>query len=138
MTLARHLLTARPTELTLSPVERFIAAVVHGRHQLEEQVGGLALERDAGHLVDHHERHSAEAPKLGFETSGAWAPPSRSTHCAAVANATRCPASHARMPSAIDRWLLPVPGDRRNTALGLASMKSRAPKWATTSARTLR
>lgn len=30
-------------------------------------------------------------------------------HPAAVAKATRCPAWHARMPSPIDGWILPVP-----------------------------
>ena len=70
----------------------------------------------------------------GWRRPASWAAPRRSTHCAAVANATRCPARQARMPRAMERWLLPVPGGPRNTAFDVASMKSRAPRWATTSA----
>ena len=36
---------------------------------------------------------------------------SRATHSVAVANWTRCPARHARIETAIERCVLPVPGD---------------------------
>jgi carbamoylphosphate synthase large subunit len=38
------------------------------------------------------------------------ASPSAATHSVAVRNRTRWPARQARIPSAITRWLLPVPG----------------------------
>ncbi len=44
--------------------------LVAGRHQLEEQVGGLALERDVAHLVDDDERHPGEAAQLVLELAG--------------------------------------------------------------------
>ncbi len=44
---------------------------------------------------------------------------------------TRCPATQARIPRAIDRCDLPVPGGPANTAFDLASMKSSTPRWAT-------
>jgi len=37
------------------------------------------------------------------------ASPSFATHSVAVAKATLCPARQARIPSAIERWLLPTP-----------------------------
>jgi hypothetical protein len=40
-----------------------------------------------------------------------WASSSRLTHCWAVPNATRYPCWQARIPSAIERWVLPVPGE---------------------------
>src|SRR6266508_4949207 len=46
-----------------------------------------------------------------------WASPSRATHSVAVAKATRLPARQARIPSAIARWLLPVPGGPSRTTL---------------------
>src|SRR6266545_2870216 len=46
-----------------------------------------------------------------------WASPRRATHSVAVAKATRLPARQARIPSAIARWLLPVPGGPSRTTL---------------------
>ena len=43
-----------------------------------------------------------------------------STHSAAVANRTRCPAWQARIAMPIARCVLPVPGGPRNTTLSLA------------------
>ena len=52
----------------------------------------------------------------GWRRPASWAALRRSTHCATVANATRCPATQARMPKATERWDLPVPGGPKNTA----------------------
>ena len=53
----------------------------------------------------------------------------RATHSAAVANATRCPAWQARIPSPMASIVLPVPGGPRKIAFSLAVMKSRVPRW---------
>ena len=37
------------------------------------------------------------------------------------------------MPSPIERWVLPVPGGPRKTTFSFPAMKSRVPRWATTS-----
>ena len=108
--------------------------LVAGRDQLEEQVGGFAVEGDVADLVDDEERDAPEPAQLVVEPCRRRGPRrGGSTHSAAVAKATRCPARQARMPSAIARWVLPVPGGPKKTTLSLASMKSRVPRWATTS-----
>src|SRR4051812_33984296 len=38
-----------------------------------------------------------------------FASESRATHCVAVANCTRAPTRHARIDSAMAKWVLPVP-----------------------------
>jgi site-specific DNA recombinase len=43
---------------------------VAGGHELEEQVGGFALERDVADFVNDHERVAAEADEFGLESSG--------------------------------------------------------------------
>jgi site-specific DNA recombinase len=43
---------------------------VAGRHQLEEQVGGLALERDVADLVDDDQREASEASQFVLEFAG--------------------------------------------------------------------
>ena len=48
------------------------------------------------------------------------ASPSRATHWVAVANCTRCPARHARIPSAVAMWVLPVPGGPSRITFSLA------------------
>ena len=62
---------------------------------LEEQVGGLALERDVAHFVDDHQRNPAEADEPGWRTSGVMGGAEAVDHWAAVAKATRCPATQA-------------------------------------------
>lgn len=52
------------------------------------------------------------------------------THWAAVANATGCPVWQARIPSPMDRWVLPAPGGPRKTTLSLAVTRSRVPRCA--------
>lgn len=52
-----------------------------------------------------------------------WAAASRPTHSAAVAKQTRCPAWQARMPSPIDRCVLPVPGVIRGLILGWSRVR---------------
>src|SRR6266702_7025882 len=41
--------------------------LIPGRYQLEEQVGGLGLERDVSHFVDYHERVAAQPGQLGLQ-----------------------------------------------------------------------
>ena len=60
-----------------------------------------------------------------------WASPRRSTHSAAVANATRWPAWQARIEIPIARWVLPVPGGPEEHDVGaFGSMKSSVPRCA--------
>src|SRR4051794_33546549 len=56
---------------------------------------------------------------------------SSATHSVAVRNATRCPARQARMPKAIERWLLPVPGGPSRTTFSLPARKSSWPRCKT-------
>src|SRR5258708_6443022 len=64
------------TEDLAPAAEGFVGAddqagpLVSGRHQLEEQVGGLALERDVAHFVDDDERESSETTQLVLEFAG--------------------------------------------------------------------
>src|SRR6266508_701446 len=44
-------------------------AFVAGRHELEEQVGGLGLKRDVADLVDHQQRVAAKADQLWLQPS---------------------------------------------------------------------
>jgi hypothetical protein len=81
--------------------------------ELEEQVGGFGLERDVAGLVDDQERASRASSACSFPAAQAAA--SRSAHCDAVANRTRCPAWQARIAIPVARWVLPVPGGPRNT-----------------------
>src|SRR5215472_18356129 len=43
--------------------------LVAGGHQLEEQVGGLGLERDVADLVDDQQRVAAEPDQFGLQSS---------------------------------------------------------------------
>ena len=73
-------------------------AFVAGGDELEEQVGGFGFEGDVADFVDDEERDSGRGggARRGVGL-GVWASPRRSTHSAAVANATRWPAWQARM-----------------------------------------
>jgi hypothetical protein len=83
---------------------------VAGRDELEEQVGRLGLEGDVADLVDDDERVAPRRVSSLCRRSAWWASARRATHSAAVAKATRCPASQARSDSPMARWVLPVPG----------------------------
>ena len=86
------------------------ASFVAAGDQGEEQVRGLALEREVADLVDDQEAVALQAPQLGVERVAVLGCSRRSIHCWAVANATRWPAWQALIASAIARWVLPVPG----------------------------
>jgi hypothetical protein len=53
------------------PPERLVAGhdqagpLIPGRDQLEEQVGGLGLERDVAHFIDDQQRVAAQPDQLG-------------------------------------------------------------------------
>ena len=87
--------------------------VVAGRDQLEEQVGGLAVEGDVADLVDDEERDPSEAGELVVQVTLLVGLTETRHPLAAVAKATRWPAWHARMPSPVARWVLPVPAAPR-------------------------
>src|SRR5258708_22014062 len=63
-------------EYLAPPAERLIAGhdqagpLIPGRYQLEEQVGGLALERDVAGLIDDPDRIAAPPDQLGLQPSG--------------------------------------------------------------------
>ena len=57
-----------------------------------------------------------------------WASASRATHSVAVLKATRWPARQARIPSAIARWVLPVPGGPSRTTFSRPARKSSWPR----------
>ena len=60
----------------LAPAIRLVAgddergALVAGRDELEEQVGGLGFERDLADLVDDQQRVAAQPGQLSLEASG--------------------------------------------------------------------
>ena len=59
----------RPNGLLL--VTMRLARLVAGGDELEEQVGGLGLERDVADLVDDQERVAGQAGELGLQRAGA-------------------------------------------------------------------
>jgi hypothetical protein len=64
------------TEHLSPPAERLVAGhdqarpLIPGRYQLEEQVGGLGLERDVADLVDDQDGVTAEPGELGLKVPG--------------------------------------------------------------------
>ena len=85
------------------PAERFVGGddqrspFVAGGHQLEEQVGGLGLERDIAHFVDDKQRVAAQPDQFLLEAPGVMSFGQPGTHSEAVANRTRWPAWQARI-----------------------------------------
>src|SRR5258708_4230162 len=63
-------------EYLAPPAERLIAGhdqagpLIPGRYQLEEQVGGLGLERDVADLIDDQDGIAAQPDQLGLQPSG--------------------------------------------------------------------
>ena len=103
------------------------AAFVAARDEREEQVGGLAFERQVADLVDDEQAVALEAPSSSSRALRCWAASRRSTHCWAVANATRWPAWQALIASAIARWVLPVPGGPKKQTLACSAIQA---SWA--------
>jgi hypothetical protein len=62
--IAEHL-TPAPERLVAGDDHR--RPLVAGRHELEEEVGGLGLERDVADLVDDQQRIAAEPDEFGLE-----------------------------------------------------------------------
>jgi hypothetical protein len=102
--------------------------VSRGRHESEEQVGGLGFEGDVADLVDDQERVAPSRTSSCWSLPAWWASASRATHSLAVANRTRCPAWQARIAIPMARWVLPVPGGPRKTTFSFAATKSRVPR----------
>lgn len=100
---------------------------------MEHEVGGLGVEGDVAHLIDDDQRDAAEAAQLGLEAPQALRVEKARHHSVAVAKATRCPARQARMPSAIARCVLPVPGGPRRTTFSFPSRKSSCARCSTSS-----
>src|SRR4029079_15779714 len=75
-----------------------------------------------------NDHSSARARSASLGGAQRWASASRATHSVAVLNATRWPARQARIPGAIARWVLPVPGGPSSTTFSRRARKSSWPR----------
>ena len=100
--------------------------------EAEHQVGGFGVERDVADLVDDEQRDERQARSSASRLPWRLASERRATHWVAVANCTRWPARHARIESAIARWVLPVPGGPSRITFSRACRKSSCPRCSIT------
>src|SRR6185312_897199 len=114
------------------PAERLVAghdergALVAGRDELEEQVGGFGLERDVADLVDDQQRVAAQPDELGLQPTGV-------VGLGEAGDPFRSGGEQDPVPGLAgpDRqWVLPVPGGPRNTTLSRGVTKSSVPRCA--------
>jgi len=122
----------RPNGLLLVTIR--LALSYPGRDQLEEQVGGLGLERDVADFIDDQDGIAAQAGELGLQPSGVVGLGEPGYPLGGGGERDPVPglAGPDRQAGGQVRLACPRPGPR-NTALSLAVTKSRVPRWAMTS-----
>jgi hypothetical protein len=99
-------------------------ALVAAADEHEHQVGSLGVERDVADLVADQQRDPSSRRNSSSRRPWRWASARTATHSVAVRKSTRCPARQARVPKAIARWILPVPGGPSRITFSRAWRKS--------------
>jgi hypothetical protein len=96
-------------------------------HDVEEEIGLLASERQVADLINHQQTRPITA-RLRYSFRRPWllAVASCSMRSAAVGTRVLIPGMAARYASATARWLLPTPGAKQHDVLGALDERQRS------------
>ena len=97
---------------------------IAGGHQLEKQVGGFGFERDVADFVDDDEWVAPRSGQFGLDAAGVVGFGESGDPLGGGGEQDTVAGLATRIASPIARWVLPVPGGPRKTALSRAVTKS--------------